>query len=41
MTAAQDGLFPKVSGKINHNSSPITGIIVSSIFVSLLMLLLL
>jgi len=39
MAAAQDGLFPKVFGKVNHYGSPITGIIVSNIFVSLLMLL--
>ena len=39
MAAAKDGLFPKLFGKTNKNNSPITGIVLSSILVSLLMLL--
>lgn len=39
LAAAQDNLFPKVFGKLNRNGSPITGIIISSILVSFLMLL--
>jgi APA family basic amino acid/polyamine antiporter len=39
MAAARDNLFPKVFGKVNANGAPITGIILSSILVSLLMFL--
>jgi len=39
MAAAQDNLFPKIFSKVNRNGSPITGIIISSILVSFLMLL--
>ncbi len=37
MAAAQDQLFPKIFGKTNHHTSPITGIIISSILASILM----
>lgn len=39
MAAAQDKLFPKIFGKTNKNGSPISGIIISSILVSVLMML--
>ena len=39
MAASKDGLFPKVFGKTNKNKSPIIGIVLSSVLVSLLMLL--
>ena len=39
MAASKDGLFPKVFGKTNKNKSPIIGIALSSVLVSLLMLL--
>lgn len=39
LAASKDGLFPKLFGKTNKNNSPITGIVLSSILVSLLMLL--
>jgi APA family basic amino acid/polyamine antiporter len=39
MAAAKDGLFPKIFGKTNQNKSPIIGIALSSILVSLLMFL--
>jgi APA family basic amino acid/polyamine antiporter len=39
MAAAQDNLFPKVFGKLNKNGSPILGIVLSSILVSILMML--
>lgn len=37
MAASHDALFPKIFGKVNHNKSPITGIIISSILASVLM----
>ena len=39
MAAAKDGLFPKIFGETNQNKSPLIGIALSSILVSLLMLL--
>ena len=39
MAASNDGLFPKVFGITNNNKSPIIGIVLSSVLVSLLMLL--
>lgn len=39
MAAAQDKLFPKIFGKINQHGSPTSGIILSSLLVSILMLL--
>ena len=39
MAAAQDQLFPSIFGKLNRNNSPISGIIISSILASLLMIL--
>ena len=38
MSASIDGLFPKVFGKKNSNDSPISGIIISSVLISLLLL---
>ncbi len=39
MAAAHDKLFPKIFGKTNKNGSPASGIIISSILVSILMIL--
>ena len=39
MAAAQDKLFPKIFGKTNQHGSPTSGIILSSLLVSILMLL--
>ena len=38
MSASIDGLFPKIFGKKNSNNSPISGIIISSILISFLLL---
>jgi APA family basic amino acid/polyamine antiporter len=38
MSAAIDGLFPKIFGKKNSNNSPISGIIISSVLISFLLL---
>jgi len=38
MSASIDGLFPKVFGKKNSNNSPISGIIISSVLISFLLL---
>ena len=38
MAAAQAGLFPKIFGKVNNSHSPIYGIVISSIIVSIFML---
>lgn len=37
MAAAQDRLFPKIFGRQNANGSPIIGIVISSVLVSILM----
>lgn len=39
LAAAGDKLFPKIFAKTNKNDSPIAGIVISSIFVSVLMML--
>ena len=39
LAAANDGLFPKIFAKTNKNKSPIIGIVLSSLLVSILMLL--
>jgi APA family basic amino acid/polyamine antiporter len=39
MAAAHDNLFPKIFGKLNKNGAPTAGIVISSIFVSVLMVL--
>ena len=38
MSASIDGLFPEIFGKKNSNNSPISGIIISSILISFLLL---
>lgn len=39
MAAAHDKLFPEIFGKLNKNGAPSSGIIISSLFVSILMML--
>jgi APA family basic amino acid/polyamine antiporter len=38
MAAAKTGLFPKIFGEVNSSNSPINGIIITSVIVSILML---
>lgn len=39
LAAANDGLFPRIFGRVNTKATPVFGIIISSILVSILMLL--